>query len=207
MRLIKFGHSCVRMESDGGVLVIDPGVFSDPSALDGADAVLITHEHADHVNVDEVVKRPGLTVFTNAAVASKLDAIADSVTTVSPGERFDAAGFRVQAFGGKHAVIHPDIPQVANLAFLVNGTVYHPGDSLFVPEDATVDTLLLPVAAPWLKTSEAIDFARAVAPRRGIAIHEAVLSDVGLGIVDNLIGNLSQTQFQRLPVGGEINVG
>jgi L-ascorbate metabolism protein UlaG (beta-lactamase superfamily) len=67
MRLIKFGHSCIRLESDGGVLVIDPGVFSEPAALDGTDAVLITHEHADHINVDEVVKRPGLAVFTNAA--------------------------------------------------------------------------------------------------------------------------------------------
>jgi L-ascorbate metabolism protein UlaG (beta-lactamase superfamily) len=207
MRLIKFGHSCVRLESDGGVLVIDPGVFSDPSALDGAHAVLVTHEHADHINVDELIKRPGLPIFTNEAVASKLDAIADSVTTVVPGDQFDAAGHRVRAFGGTHARIHPDIPQVANLAFLVNATVYHPGDSLFVPQDTTVDTLLLPVAAPWLKTSEAIDFARTVAPRQAIAIHEAVLSDVGLGIVDNLLANLSRTQFQRLPVGGEINVG
>jgi hypothetical protein len=67
--------------------------------------------------------------------------------------------------------------------------------------------LLLPVSAPWMKTAEAIDFARAVAPRQALAIHEAILSDVGLGIVDNLFANLSRTQFQRLPVGGEVNVG
>jgi L-ascorbate metabolism protein UlaG (beta-lactamase superfamily) len=207
MRLIKFGHSCVRLESDGGVLVIDPGVFSDPAVLDGAGAILITHEHADHVNVDEVIKRAGVPVFSNSAVATKLEAIADSVTIVEPGDRFDAAGHQVQTFGGTHARIHPDIPLVANLAFLVDGTVYHPGDSLFVPEDTTVDTLLLPVSAPWLKTAEAIDFARAVAPRQAFAIHEAILSDAGLGIVDNLFANLSRTQFQRLPVGGEVNVG
>ncbi len=29
MRLIKFRHACVRLESDGGVLVIDPGSFSE----------------------------------------------------------------------------------------------------------------------------------------------------------------------------------
>jgi len=211
MRLIKFAHACVRLESDAGVLVIDPGVFSDMAALEGADAVLITHEHADHLNVDPIVaavrQRPGLTVFTDAAVAPKLAAIAGSVTAVAPGDRFEAAGYQVQAFGGTHAQIHPDIPQVANLAFLVEGQVYHPGDSLFVPENTTVDTLLVPVSGPWLKTSEAIDFARAVAPRQALAIHEALFNDIGLGLVDNLFKGLSRTEFQRLPAGGELTVG
>ena|SRR5258705_9699689 len=210
MRLIKFAHACVRLESDGGVLVIDPGVFSDAAALDGADAVLVTHEHADHLNVDALVAaigaRPGLRVFTAAAVAPKLDAVAGAVTAVAPGDRFEAAGYQVQAFGGTHAEIHPDIPRVANVAFLVNGLVYHPGDSLFAPEDTTVDTLLLPVSGPWLKTGEAVDFARAVAPRQALAIHEALFNEVGLGLVDNIFKGLSRTDFQRLPAGGEISI-
>jgi len=44
MRFTKLGHSCVRLEEDGVVLVIDPGTFTDAvSALNGA-AVLVTHE-------------------------------------------------------------------------------------------------------------------------------------------------------------------
>jgi L-ascorbate metabolism protein UlaG (beta-lactamase superfamily) len=211
MRLIKFRHSCVRLESDGGVLVIDPGGFSEREALDGADAVLVTHEHADHLLVDAVVdehaKRPELRVFAHADVAPKLDAIADAVTAVAPGDAFAAAGFEIRAYGGTHAQIHPDIPPVANLGYLVDGQVYHPGDSLHVPEETTVDTLLVPVSGPWLKASEAIEFMRAVAPRQAIAIHDALYNDLGLGLVDRLFTQLGRTDFRRLASAEEVTIG
>jgi L-ascorbate metabolism protein UlaG (beta-lactamase superfamily) len=210
MRLIKFRHACVRLESDGGVLVIDPGSFSEREALDGADAVLVTHEHADHLLVDAVVDahaRKPLRVYTHADVAPKLDAIADAVTTVAPGDAFDAAGFRIQAYGGTHAQIHTDIPLIANLGYLVDGQVYHPGDSLYVPDETTVDTLLVPVSGPWLKAGEAIDFLRAVAPRQAIAIHEALYNDIGLGLVDGLFGRLGRTDFRRLRPAEEVTIG
>jgi L-ascorbate metabolism protein UlaG (beta-lactamase superfamily) len=211
MRLVKFRHACVRLESDGGVLVIDPGSFTERVALDGADAVLVTHEHADHLLVDAVVdehrKRPDLRVYAHPDVVGKLDAIADAVTPVHSGDSFEAAGFQIRAVGGTHAQVHPDVPQVANLGFLVNGQVYHPGDSLYVPEETTVDTLLVPVSGPWLKAAEAIDFIRAVAPRQAIAIHEALYSDVGLNLLDGLLQRLGRADFRRLAAAEELTVG
>jgi glyoxylase-like metal-dependent hydrolase (beta-lactamase superfamily II) len=56
VRLTKFVHSCVRLDYDGRALVIDPGVWSEPQALVGVDAVLVTHEHLDHV--DELRRQP-----------------------------------------------------------------------------------------------------------------------------------------------------
>jgi len=51
MQLTKFTHSCVRFDDADRSLVIDPGVFSEvDEALDGAGAVLITHEHPDHIS-------------------------------------------------------------------------------------------------------------------------------------------------------------
>lgn len=140
MRLKKYTHSCVRIEHDGAVLVIDPGTFTERAALDGVDAVLITHEHVDHLDVDALAdalaKRPTVTVHTNPAVVSKLDALAGVVTAVESGESFTAAGIPVRAYGGLHAEIHPEIPRVPNLGFLLNDMVYHPGDSFDVPQDA-----------------------------------------------------------------------
>ena len=51
MDITKFTHACVRLDCKGRVLVIDPGIFSEPQALIGADAVLVTHEHADHIDI------------------------------------------------------------------------------------------------------------------------------------------------------------
>ena len=140
MKITKYSHACVRIERDGAVLVIDPGTFSEPEALDGVDAVLITHEHFDHLDVDKLAdalaRRPAVTVHTHPDVVPKLEAMAEVVHPVRSGEEFSAAGFSVRAYGGLHAVIHPDIPPVANLGFLVEESIYHPGDSFDVPVGA-----------------------------------------------------------------------
>ena len=54
MRLTKYTHACVRLERDGSVLVIDPGIWSEPHALLGTHAVLVTHEHCDHLYWDHI---------------------------------------------------------------------------------------------------------------------------------------------------------
>jgi L-ascorbate metabolism protein UlaG (beta-lactamase superfamily) len=71
MRLTKFGHSCVRVEYDGTTVVLDPGVFTDAGAVDGADVVLITHEHPDHFHPDHL-RRTDAPIVTIAAVAAQI---------------------------------------------------------------------------------------------------------------------------------------
>ncbi len=188
MRITKFGHACVRLEHDGAVVVLDPGVFTDAEAVAGAGAVLITHEHADHYSPD-LLRLTDAPVFTIAAVADRIreDApdVAERVTVVTPEERFDA-GLPVRAVGELHAVIHPEFPRFFNSGYVIEvggRSVYHPGDAL-TPPGQDVDLLCVPVSAPWLKASEAIDFARQVKAPRNLAIHDRVYSEAGLGIVD-----------------------
>jgi L-ascorbate metabolism protein UlaG (beta-lactamase superfamily) len=207
VRVTKYTHSCLRIEHDGAVLVVDPGAFSERSALTGADAVLVTHEHFDHLHVDGLAdvlgQRPDLRVYAHPDVLPKLTAFADVVTVVQAGAEFTAAGLTVRAYGGQHAVIHPDIPRIANLGFLISdGTdsVYTPGDSFTVP-DESVDTLFVPLNAPWLKLSEAIEFVRAVRPGRAFALHDSLLTETGAQVSDGHLDRLGGTRYARVAPG------
>jgi L-ascorbate metabolism protein UlaG (beta-lactamase superfamily) len=207
VRVTKFTHSCLRIEGDG-VLVVDPGVFSEATALDGAEAVLITHEHPDHLDGDKLVaaveRRPGLRIYAHPDVLPMLTGVGEVVTTVEPGEQFSAAGFPVRSYGGQHAIIYPEIPRVANLGFLIGGddtNVYTPGDSFTVPDGVRVDTLFVPLNAPWMKLAEAIDFARAVRPRRAYALHDALVNENGATIADGHLQRFSGTAYARVAPG------
>jgi L-ascorbate metabolism protein UlaG (beta-lactamase superfamily) len=210
MKVTKFEHSCVRIERDGAVLVIDPGPWSAAAALDGVDAILITHEHFDHLDVDKLAdalkRRPAVTVHAHAAVIAKLDALRGVTRTVASGDAFQAAGFSVRAFGGLHALVHPEMTPVPNLGFLVEESVYHPGDSFDVPADARVETLFVPVSGPWLKLSESVDFIRAIAPRRVYALHDGLHNDRGHRVVDGSLTKLARCEYARLEPGTAVSV-
>lgn len=210
-----WGHACVSLEREGRRLVMDPGGFSDLHVLDHADAVLVTHEHPDHVEVDRVVAtlrgHREVHLWAPHAVVGRLvdaGAPADRVHAVMHGERFTAAGFDVQVLGEWHAPVHPSIPTVANVAYLVDGTVLHPGDSFTLPPaGAAVGLLLLPVNAPWLKLGEVIDYLHAVAPGASVPIHDAVLDDRGTALVDRILGGAAPGTYHRLTPGETYDYG
>ncbi|MEO3762162.1 MBL fold metallo-hydrolase [Streptomyces sp. B8F3] len=192
MELTKKGHSCVRLVKDGAVLVIDPGGYSEPDAAVGADVLLVTHEHPDHFDEGRLRAAldadPAAQLWTLRSVAEQVSAaFPGRVHTVGEGDVITAAGFEVEVHGQLHAVIHPDIPRVTNVGYVVDGAVFHPGDALTVP-DRDVETLLLPVMAPWNKVAEVIDYVREVAPRRAVDVHDALLSDLAPQLYGRLLG-------------------
>jgi L-ascorbate metabolism protein UlaG (beta-lactamase superfamily) len=212
MKVTKFSHACVRIEHGGAVVVIDPGIWSESEvALDGVDAVLITHEHVDHIDADKLAgalaKRPQATVFAPEAVVSRFAAQwAGLATSVQPGQSFVAAGVAVRAYGGWHALIHSDIPRVPNNGYLIEEKLYHPGDSFDVPGDARVETLFVPVSAPWLKLAESLDFVRAVKPARAFALHDCLDSEKSAALVDGHLTQRAGCPYERLTPGSTVDM-
>jgi L-ascorbate metabolism protein UlaG (beta-lactamase superfamily) len=212
MKLTKKGHACVRLEKDGGVLVIDPGAFSEPDAALGADAVLVTHEHADHFAENRLraalEANPAARIWTLRSVSDQLAAaFPGRVTTVGDGDTFTAAGFEVEVHGELHAVIHPDVPRITNVGYLVDDALFHPGDALTVP-GKPVETLLLPLHAPWCKFAEIADYVREIAPDHAYAIHDGLLNDNGLGVYNRNLGaagpGIGDTEYRRLVPGESV---
>ncbi|MBZ4020043.1 MBL fold metallo-hydrolase [Streptomyces purpurogeneiscleroticus] len=211
LELTKKTHACVRLAKDGRTLVIDPGGFSEQDAAVGADAILITHEHPDHFAEDRLraamEANPAAEIWTLRSVAEQISAaFPGRVHTVGEGDTFTAAGFEVEVHGQLHAVIHPDIPRITNVGYFVDGTVFHPGDALTVP-GRPVDTLLLPVHAPWNKVAEVIDYVREVEPRHAIDIHDSLLQEHARPIYDRMIGQLGGTDHGRLAPGQAAALG
>jgi L-ascorbate metabolism protein UlaG (beta-lactamase superfamily) len=181
MRITKYGHGCLLIEEREARILIDPGVFSTGfEELANLDAVLITHQHPDHLKLENLLalaqKNPGLKVFADEGSVQKIeDQETLDVHAVHAGEEFEVAGVRVQVVGTDHAVIHPTMPGIPNVGYLIAKRFFDPGDNFTLPGEP-VDVLALPIGAPWLKISEVIDYVLAIRPEVAIPIHDAVLA-------------------------------
>ena len=202
MKITKYEHACFAVTQDGETLIVDPGAYTtDLDTLTGVVGIVITHEHADHMDNSHlqaiVASNPNATIYAHQDIVAQLGEF--KTQAVVAGEGIKAGNFELEFFGGKHATIYADIPVIANLGVMINGRIYYPGDSFTLPE-REVEILALPVSAPWMKLSEAIDFAREVKPRMIFPTHDAILSEVGKGLPDRLVPSLldSTIKYQRL---------
>lgn len=194
MRLTHFSHSCLLVEIDGTRVLTDPGEFSSGfEELTGLDAVIITHQHTDHVDVERLTvlleANEDARLLAEPETAADLRQAGIEASPLHAGETVTIQGLPVRAAGGRHAVIHPDVPRIGNIALLIgtsladggSGLLLHPGDSYDVVP-AGVDVLALPLWAPWTKTSETVEYLRAVRPTLAVPIHEGPLQPAARAI-------------------------
>ena len=178
MRITKIGHSCLLIEEGSVRILMDPGNYSPVPQAEGVDVVLITHEHDDHCYlpaIQEVIeKNPAAEVITHAAVGKKLEAVGLKWTAIADGEVLERKGVKIASYGTTHARIHQDIPIIANTGFLIADRLFYPGDSFHQPP-VEVEILALPVAAPWMRIEECIEYAKAVKPKVAFPVHDGML--------------------------------
>ncbi len=211
MELTHFGHSCLLAEFgvDSGSastrLLFDPGNFSHGfEGLTGLSAILVTHQHPDHADPARlpalVAANPQAALYADPQTAGLLGG---DWQAVHVGDDLMVDGLRIRGVGGRHAVIHPEIPVIDNISYLVGDSEHpaklmHPGDALFDPGEP-VEVLATPAAAPWLKISEAVDYLRAVAPRHAVPIHQGIIAPPARPIFYGRLTEMTDTDFRVLP--------
>lgn len=188
MKITKLEHSGIAIEKDGKTLLFDPVEFTEKlPEFQNVVGIILTHKHGDHFQpaVIERIKaaNPALELITTAQTAEMLN---DAIV-VKAGDTRDVSGFQLGFFGRDHAAIIPGQIPCDNIGVTVDGMV-NPGDSFDLPE-TQAKILLVPIAAPWCKVAESIDFVRRAQPAVAIPIHDAVLSELGKGFNNNWLKN------------------
>lgn len=200
MRITHLGHACVLIEIGGGTeaptrLLFDPGNFTSGLAAAGpVDAVLITHEHVDHLDPDQIriirESSPGALMYGGPAAAEVLRSCGVEPIVLTGDSQLDVAGVRIDALYGKHEPVHPELPVPSNIAYLIAESLLHPGDS-WMEVPGPVDTLLLPTGGPWMKLGEAVEYARRVRPGVAVPIHQQGLAPehqaLHVGVLSRLV--------------------
>jgi L-ascorbate metabolism protein UlaG (beta-lactamase superfamily) len=205
MELTHFGHSCLLADFGVARILFDPGNFSHGfEGITGLSAILITHQHPDHADPERlpalVEANPQAALYSDPQTAAMLGG---DWCAVNAGDEFTLGSLTVRGVGGRHAVIHPEIPVIDNTSYLIGddqhpARLMHPGDSLFVPGER-VEVLATPAAAPWMKISEAVDYLRAVAPRHAVPIHQGIIAPQARGIFYGRLTEMTDTDFRVLP--------
>lgn len=216
MHIKKLSHCClvIDLSKEGKPvrIVLDPGSFSieQHDKIAHADIVLITHEHADHFHIESVkslVQRSkGVEVIANDAVGEILAKDGVPHHVMKHGNAIDVKGVHIEAYGEKHALIHSSIPPVSNVGFFIENKFFFPGDALTDPKKP-IDVLALPVAGPWLKISEALDYAIDLKPRTAFPVHDGVQRVPGMmnPLIEKILGQ-NGIEFIKVQDGGEIDI-
>lgn len=177
MKITKLGHCCLLIETKGKRILTDPGSYTVEvhSKLTNIDFVLFTHEHQDHFHVESLKiileKNAQAIIYSNSSVSELLNKEGIAHIQVNDSDSILLGDVSVVGIGEKHAEMHRSIPLSSNLGFFIDSRLWYPGDAFTNPE-RPVEVLALPVSGPWMKISEAIDYALLLKPKVVFPVHD-----------------------------------
>lgn len=175
MKITKFVHSCLLVETPDRTAVFDPGVMSEQAfdfdRLTRLDDIFITHGHPDHYSPDFVkklvAKFPQVRITTTPEVVAQL-----KEAGITAGDQPPEG---VTFFDAPHEPVEPLFPQPQNVGIHYLDLLSDPGDSHSFTETKAI--LALPITAPWGSTIKAANLAISLQPKFVIPIHDWHWSD------------------------------
>lgn len=177
MKITKLGHCCLLIEIKGKRILTDPGSYTVPShsKLEKIDYIFFTHEHQDHYHIESlkiiIENNPQAIIYSNNSVSKLLNEQAIKHIQINHNETVLLGEIMVIGIGDKHAQMHKSIPLSSNIGYLIDNRLWYPGDAYTNPE-RPVEILALPVSGPWMKLSEAIDYALLLKPDKVFPVHD-----------------------------------
>lgn len=184
MKITKFCHCCLLVEEKEVKILIDPGTYSVRCVnVKNVDVIIITHDHRDHLDLPILKKilknNPYTKIITNKSVGEILTKESIAFTILKSGEKYLTKNVLIEIFGKNHASFYNSIVPTENIGCLIANKLFYPGDALFDPK-RPIDILALPMAGPWLKFPESIDYAIRIKPRICFPVHDGILKFPGL---------------------------
>lgn len=179
MKVTKFGHCCLLIEEAGLRILTDPGGFSSTqNEVKNIDVILITHEHGDHLHVESVkavlTNNPQAKIYTNSGVGKILSEQGIKFELLEKGAKTAVKELVVESLECPHEPIYKTVPIVQNTGYFIGPRLFYPGDS-FTQPGRPVEILALPIAGPWMKVSQAIEYATVVQPKKCFPVHDAII--------------------------------
>src|SRR3989338_3114277 len=178
MKITKFSHSCLLIETKGVKILTDLGSYTEIPTVSDLDVILISHEHGDHFDIEKLKvllsQNPNMKIITHAAVGAKLAEANILYTEIKHGEKIEIKNVSIESCGIHHAIIYGDTSPCRNSGYFIAGRLFMPGDSFNDVPPKPVEILALPTGGPWAKISESIDYAKKIQPKIAFNIHDAM---------------------------------
>ncbi len=212
MKITKFGHCCLLIEEQGTRILTDPGIFSTTqNEIKDLDVIVITHEHPDHFHIESLKKvlenNPNIPIICNSFLSELLKK--ENITNfkiVEHGQSTIEKEIKIEAYGTKHAEMHSSIPQSNNTGYFFAEKLFYPGDAFTDPK-RPVDILALPVSGPWMKISEAVDYALELKPQKAFPVHDGIMVRPGIAHrIPNIVLPQNSIEFIVLELGKEYSL-
>ena len=173
-------HAGFQIKADGKIIYVDLEKSGEPSEM--ADIILVTHSHTDHCDPSKIKKVRGADTVV-IAPQDCVSKIGGKVKSLKPGEETTVGNITVKAVEAYNykrfrSPGNPYHPQGFGVGYVITAggkTIYHAGDTDFIPEMKQlphIDVALLPTGDTYtMDNPEAAEAAVAINPVTAVPMH------------------------------------